>query len=778
LQDFTQVDNNVTRHLPSELQKSDWNALIMHYLGLDHIGHKTGPQGPAMLPKQREMDDIVRILFEAVQTVDHLKNTLVVLVGDHGMNAGGNHGGSGPGETEPALVFASPKFTGRTTRSCPTLPKDGTEFEFYRKVQQSDVVPTIASLLGFPVPKNSLGVVLEEVAGNLLGETAWVRSLRRNAKQVLVILEASMGRERWLAAVDRHTHKSVDCQSLADDEDEMACLWVVADTSRGGSEEQQALSNFLYKAQDALSSTASSYDVPRMVIGIAVASASLLLAVISFPNIWPPNLAGSAITIMTLLYCIMMFATSYVEEEQHFWYWITPAWFAILAARSLQQGHRLPSFNGWNSPSAPLVVPLLACHRLMVRWNQTGQKHAGEADIVHAFFPSHHVMMWLLVLATYLVVGMQLARTSFSGSIIGEGDLALAFVMILPAVIFKLNFTQADAPELVLGLGEQLRGVSANIDLVTQARVVFVMLTLALIIIAIGWKWNDRKSNANGTYSMVKSPSITEADIATDPTITLADRLHVLLTLFLITQTRAPNIPLFLFLEVQRRCFSQILPAPTSTARSNSLTLAIAFTSLLLSQTTYFAFGGSNSISSIDLGNAYNGVANYNIAAVGVLLFASNWAGAVWWCSAAVTLLLPRPHIELPAPTKASTATSDNTKNKSRAWVELERAKLHAEALATATPPNALLPPSSESKLSPADSYTTDSWTLHTTATTAFTAASLVAVMAACTLLRTHLFIWTVFSPKYLYAMAWAVGWHLFVSVGLGRVLWWAGGVV
>ena len=492
----------MTRHLPAELQKSDWNALIMHYLGLDHIGHKTGPQGPAMLPKQREMDDIVRMIFEAVQTVDHLKDTLVVLVGDHGMNAGGNHGGSGPGETEPALVFASPKFTGITTRSCPTVPKDGTEFEFYRKVQQSDVVPTIASLLGFPVPKNSLGVVLEGVAGNLLGETAWVRFLRRNAKQVLVILEASMGRERWLAAVGRHTQKKVDCQSLADDEEEMACLWAIAKRSKDEPKEQSALSDFLYKAQDALSSTASSYDVPRMVIGIAVASASLLLAVISFPNLWPPGLAGSAITITTLLYCIMMFATSYVEEEQHFWYWITPAWFAILAARSLQQGHRLPSFNGWNPPSALLVVPLLVCHRLMVRWNQTGQKHAGEADIVHAFFPSHHVIMWLLVLVTYLVVGVQLARTSFSGSIIGEGDLALAFVMILPAVIFKLNFTQADAPELVLGLGEQLRGVSADIDLVTQARVVFVMLTLALIIIGIGWKWNDRNSGANGKYSM------------------------------------------------------------------------------------------------------------------------------------------------------------------------------------------------------------------------------------------------------------------------------------
>jgi len=766
----------VTRHLPAELQKSDWNALIMHYLGLDHIGHKTGPQGPAMLPKQREMDGIVRMIFEAVQTVDHLKNTLVVLVGDHGMNAGGNHGGSGPGETEPALVFASPKFTGLTSRSCPTLPKDGTEFEFYRKVQQSDVVPTIASLLGFPVPKNSLGVVLEEVAGNLLGETAWVRFLRRNAKQVLVILEASMGKEKWLAAVNRHVHKKEDCQSLADDEVEMARLWANAGTSKSGPEEKYALSNFLYKAQDALSSTASSYDVPRMVIGIAIAASSLLFAVTSFPVLWPPSLSGSAITITTMFYCIMMFATSYVEEEQHFWYWITPAWFAILAARSLQQGHRLPSSNGWNPPNALLVVPLLACHRLMVRWNQTGQKHAGEADIVHAFFPPHHVIMWLLVLATYVVVGIQLARTSFSGSIIGEGDLALAFVMILPAVIFKLNFTQADAPELVLGLGEQLRGVSANIDLVTQARVVFVMLTLALIIIGIGWKWNDRKSDANGKYSGFGFLNVAEADMGADSTITLADRLHVLITLFLITQTRAPNIPLFLFLEVQRWCLSHMIPAPAPTSRNNPLTLAVAFTSLLLSQTTYFAFGGSNSISSIDLSNAYNGVADYNIVAVGILLFASNWAGAVWWCSAAITLLLPRPQAEVQAPAKTPITATTNS-NKSRAWVELERAKLHAEALAAAAPP-ADIAQLTDSKAGMASSHAPDSWTLYTTATTAFTAASLVAVMAACTLLRTHLFIWTVFSPKYLYAMAWAVGWHLFVSMGLGRVLWWAGGVV
>lgn len=43
-QDFTEVDHNVTRHVPHELAQDDWSALIMHYLGLDHIGHKAGPK--------------------------------------------------------------------------------------------------------------------------------------------------------------------------------------------------------------------------------------------------------------------------------------------------------------------------------------------------------------------------------------------------------------------------------------------------------------------------------------------------------------------------------------------------------------------------------------------------------------------------------------------------------------------------------------------------------------------------------------------------------------
>lgn len=182
----------------------------MHYLGLDHIGHKTGPQGPAMPDKQREMDDIVRSIYSAIEQEPDQADTLLVLAGDHGMNAGGNHGGSGPGETEPALLFASPKFKALAHDShgeavgfleCPTTPKKGTEFHFYRKVEQSDLVPSLAGLLGLPVSRNSLGVFARELLG-FWSEEEQVRLLVGNAWQVLGVVRAAFGGEGWDAEVE------------------------------------------------------------------------------------------------------------------------------------------------------------------------------------------------------------------------------------------------------------------------------------------------------------------------------------------------------------------------------------------------------------------------------------------------------------------------------------------------------------------------------------------------------------------------------------------------
>lgn len=116
-----------------------------------------------MIPKQVEMDGIVKQIYEAIQTKAHLRSTVLVLCGDHGMNEAGNHGGSTAGETSPALVFISPRFQTSTdgVESPANLPNG--KFHYYSLVEQSDIAPTLAGLLGFPIPLNNLGVFIPDL---------------------------------------------------------------------------------------------------------------------------------------------------------------------------------------------------------------------------------------------------------------------------------------------------------------------------------------------------------------------------------------------------------------------------------------------------------------------------------------------------------------------------------------------------------------------------------------------------------------------------------------
>lgn len=115
-----------------------------------------------MIPKQREMDGIVKRIYEEIEQEEHLEDTLLVLCGDHGMTDGGNHGGSAPGETSPALVFLSPKLK-RIEQSLDVPAEPHQDFDFFTKVEQSDIVPTLAGLLGMPIPLNNLGVFIDDL---------------------------------------------------------------------------------------------------------------------------------------------------------------------------------------------------------------------------------------------------------------------------------------------------------------------------------------------------------------------------------------------------------------------------------------------------------------------------------------------------------------------------------------------------------------------------------------------------------------------------------------
>lgn len=170
------------------------------------------------------------------------------------------------------------------------------------------------------------------------------------------------------------------------------------------------------------------------------------------------------------------------------------------------------------------------------------------------------------------------------------------------------------------------------------------------------------------------------------------------------TQSRATNIPLFLIADILFYALQ---------ATNLSIT-EISTVSVLLQHASFFAFGGSNTIASVDLSSAYNGVSDFNVVVVGILTLVSNWAGSIFWVSATNLLLLHK-------------------------YNEGHRHVFRQ----------------------------------HLALLTLFVTASVAFVMAACTALRTHLFIWTVFSPKYLYSMAWSLGQHLLVNAGFGGLLFW-----
>ena len=95
---------------------------------------------------------------------------------------------------------------------------------------------------------------------------------------------------------------------------------------------------WLRRAQRSLSSIASNYNMSRIVTGQVIACVSLVFALVAAAKISKvPAASWTLLAVLSGAYGAMMFASSYVEEEQHFWYWATTAWLFVLGMRGLKR---------------------------------------------------------------------------------------------------------------------------------------------------------------------------------------------------------------------------------------------------------------------------------------------------------------------------------------------------------------------------------------------------------------------------------------------------------
>lgn len=80
-----------------------------------------------------------------------------------------------------------------------------------------------------------------------------------------------------------------------------------------------------------MSNTASNYNIWRLGIGACLAALATVAGFATASNAFveaPPT--GLWFLFITITYSAMVFASSYVEEEQHFWYWVASGWLGWL----------------------------------------------------------------------------------------------------------------------------------------------------------------------------------------------------------------------------------------------------------------------------------------------------------------------------------------------------------------------------------------------------------------------------------------------------------------
>ncbi|SJK85795.1 phosphatidylinositol glycan, class O [Babesia microti strain RI] len=174
------ADVKVFTHFFDEFNKSDWDVLIGHLVGIDHFGHVHGIDNASISNMLRSYDNFVASIIENVLTKQY-QDTLLVILSDHGVNADGTHGGKAPEEVDAFMAAFNYKGFAETDQAIEhlLLCREKNFLQGYRQkhnvlngkikgdifhwASQNDIAPTLAVLLGCPIPYNSTGRVLYEL---------------------------------------------------------------------------------------------------------------------------------------------------------------------------------------------------------------------------------------------------------------------------------------------------------------------------------------------------------------------------------------------------------------------------------------------------------------------------------------------------------------------------------------------------------------------------------------------------------------------------------------
>ncbi|KAJ0413689.1 transferase [Aspergillus carlsbadensis] len=606
LPDFNEGDRNVTRRMASELDREDWKGLVLHYPGLDCAAHFAGAKSSIVQAKQAEMDEAVRQIYDALERRPSHKNTLFVLAGDHGMTNNGNHGGDTPEEMASALLFISPKFKS-LDRPLPMPHHEDSEYFYYSVVDQVDIVPTLAALLGFSIPAGSLGVVIAELLGVFPDLAQQMSILMRNAQQMMRLLRTSHKAE---VALDDGSCDGTYTNSSGRVRRVLCQLETLRYGETGDTEDAvQSIREACLEAQALLRVPRNNLHTPLLALGI-----TLLLSVLALVSLRegfakrtyrnPDGLLG---ILVALAHGVTMFSPQLVAEEHHFWYWASLLWLVYLG---------LTRSSRWKHIAT--VVFVGALHIAAQSFNPTGETPWLAGNYLHDVLNKHPVYIWVLAASAHAVAVPKLSSSISAATGLGRHvSTIFATIPCALTLLFKMSSAGASNPELLGFIPSWLKPI------LTETAGNLAIWTLWDILLASGIMLLVRRRMASKGGERALLISIVE-----------------LINVYLRIQARPRSLILFLVFDIQVNFLESWISSTATTSASAS---TIATTVLLLSQSAFFATGRSNSLASLDMINGYNGITHTdsttNMVLVAVQTVISNWIGPVWWSLAGLRVL-------------------------------------------------------------------------------------------------------------------------------------------
>uniref|UniRef100_A0A8B9T553 GPI ethanolamine phosphate transferase 1 n=1 Tax=Anas platyrhynchos TaxID=8839 RepID=A0A8B9T553_ANAPL len=207
-QDASKLDTWVFDHVKSFFNSSRSNqtlfsalneekvVLFMHLLGIDTNGHAHRPNSREYKENIRKVDEGVKEIASMLESFyGNDGKTAFILTSDHGMTDWGSHGAGHPSETlTPLIVWgAGVNYPQKVTSQFfeDNFLKEWKLENLKRlDVNQADIAPLMASLIGVPFPLNSVGTLPLEYLNNSAHFKA--ESMFTNAVQVLEQFKVSL----------------------------------------------------------------------------------------------------------------------------------------------------------------------------------------------------------------------------------------------------------------------------------------------------------------------------------------------------------------------------------------------------------------------------------------------------------------------------------------------------------------------------------------------------------------------------------------------------------